>query len=227
MKTLISHLWIVLHRDKEKLFTKYYLNNSWRCAESRSGEGSTLAHTQRLRTELPIFFTKFGIKSVLDAPCGDFHWFQHVDRPLISYIGADIVKPIVERNQKLYGDAQTTFVAMDITKDDFPAVDLWICRDCLFHLCYDDIFKALTNFAESDIPYILTTTFPDCHSNKDVPTGSFRLINLELPPFNLENPIYNLVDSIEGWQPRYLYLWDRKSVQTALNRRRGGNFFGN
>lgn len=219
LKRFLSDLWITLHSDKERLFTKYYLKNSWRSAESRSGEGSTMAHTERLRSALPEFFSEFNIKSILDAPCGDYHWFRHVSRPGISYIGADIVKPIIEHNQMAYSTPQTRFVALDITRDDFPVADLWLCRDCLFHLSYDDIFRALKNFLNSGIPYILTTTFPECLANRDVPTGSFRLINLEISPFNLGKPLYKLVDSVEGWQPRYLYLWDRGSVQAALERR--------
>src|SRR5262249_32666360 len=46
--------------------------------ESFSGPGSTLEYTQVLRRELPKLFEQFAIRSVFDAPCGDFKWMKHV-----------------------------------------------------------------------------------------------------------------------------------------------------
>ena len=218
LKEIIVNAWIGIHLNKEQLFTKYYLKNSWGCNESRSGIGSSLEHTERLRSQLPIFFKDYGIKSIFDAPCGDFNWFRYVQRPGINYIGADIVRPLIESNNKNYSDEITHFIQMDITKDKFPATDVWICRDVLFHLSERDIYRTLRNFVDSDIPYILTTTFPECIENLDVPTGSFRLINLRISPFYFEPPICSLIDSVETWQIRHLALWDRETVKKALMR---------
>ena len=42
-------------------------------------------------------------KSMLDIPCGDFHWMKEIELPLDHYMGADIVKPLIEENQNRYG----------------------------------------------------------------------------------------------------------------------------
>jgi hypothetical protein len=76
----------------EERFTKIYQENHWNDSESRSGEGSTLENTQNVRNELPIVLKKYKIKSVLDAPCGDFNWMKSITQGIsIKYIGDDIV----------------------------------------------------------------------------------------------------------------------------------------
>jgi hypothetical protein len=54
-------------------FKKIFANNEWGGSESRSGTGSSLDITKRLRMELPFLFLKYDIKSILDIPCGDFN----------------------------------------------------------------------------------------------------------------------------------------------------------
>ena len=64
--------------------------------QSRSGDGSSLPATERLRNAMPKLFDDYGIQSFLDAPCGDWFWMQHVDLSGIHYIGADISGEIIE-----------------------------------------------------------------------------------------------------------------------------------
>lgn len=74
------------------IFSRYWSSNHWRNAESRSGDGSTLAYTARLREQLPLLISRYRVRSMLDLPCGDFNWFRHVELPAsVDYIGADIV----------------------------------------------------------------------------------------------------------------------------------------
>ena len=216
IKKILVDLWIRAHADKERLFTNYYKKNTWGDPESRSGTGSTLEHTARLRAQLPGFFQKYRIKSLLDAPCGDFNWFQRVEKGDLRYIGGDIVLPLIDENKKRFANATTEFLHLDIINDKLPRTDLWLCRDVLFHFSENDIFVALCRFVESETPWILTTTFPEHETNKDIPTGSFRLLNLEKPPFNFGPPADSLIDSVEGWQKRTMGLWDRDSVIQVL-----------
>src|SRR5689334_2969418 len=62
----------------QDIFSSIYLDNSWGDPESVSGRGSTLARTEVVRRKLPILLASVGAKSLLDAPCGDFNWMQHV-----------------------------------------------------------------------------------------------------------------------------------------------------
>ena len=74
-------------------FTKIYEINYWEGSESRSGPGSTVDGTTNLRRYLPTLFDEFSIRTVLDAPCGDFNWMKIVTEDCdIHYIGGDIVE---------------------------------------------------------------------------------------------------------------------------------------
>src|SRR5262249_14400546 len=76
------------------------------------GAGSTLAYTQNLRRALPLLLTQLGVKRVLDAPCGDYHWFRFIERPPeMHYVGADIVKPLIVQNREHYENETTTLQA--------------------------------------------------------------------------------------------------------------------
>lgn len=205
----------------EEIFTMYYRRNHWATDESRSGCGSTLAYTENIRTHLPPLFTRLGIQRLLDAPCGDFNWFRLV-RPQIqaSYVGGDIVAELIERNQNEYADDRTRFIRLDIINDPLPAADLWLCRDVLFHFAERDVFLALDHFLRSDISFILTSSHPECLYNTGIPSGSFRLLNLRLPPYSLPEPREALDDWIEGTPPRLLCLWERSQIAQALHSNR-------
>ncbi len=197
--------------DRVALFSGYYASGLW------PGPGSSAEYTARLRTELPALFQRLGIHSLLDAPCGEFGWFRWMARdPNLTYVGGDIVPGLVSANQREFGDARTRFEVIDITTDRLPSADLWLCRDCLFHFSEADIFATLRNFAQSEIRYLLTTTHPQCAQNTDISTGSFRLLNLELPPFGFPEPAERIDDWIEGHPVRQLALWDRVSIARVL-----------
>lgn len=206
--------------NAEDLFTNYYMENKWSDSESVSGPGSTAAYTANIRRELPLLFSRFQIGSMIDAPCGDYNWFRLIDRsggP--DYIGGDIVQALAEANAKHYQNDRTRFVKFDVTKDPLPDVDLWLCRDCLFHLSEDLVFAALRNFAKSNVNWLLTSTHPHAEFNSDITTGSFRLINLEKPPYNLPKPDLVMEDWIPPFPKRHLALWSRESVLKALSPR--------
>jgi len=74
----------------------------------------------------------------------------------------------------------------------------------------------IDNFIRSDIRYLLTTTHSDCAENKDIPTGSFRLLNLQLPPFSFGKPITMIDDGMEGHFVKNLALWDRETLRKSL-----------
>ena len=174
----------------EDRFTKIYSSNHWNSSESRSGEGSTLENTQNIRIELPKILAQYKINKMLDAPCGDFNWMQHVTKNTsIKYIGGDIVKPLIRYNQSKYGDKDTTFIHLDLTINTLPKVDLLFCRDCLFHLSFRDISLVLNNFLGSSIPYLMTTSSAAPNGprieNLDIATSDWRLIDFFSEPFSL------------------------------------------
>lgn len=206
----------------ETMFTHFYSSNFWKDDESRSGTGSSLRYTENIRKEIPPLLKRLDVRTILDAPCGDFNWFRLVEREdHVDYIGGDIVAPLIERNQELYGNERTRFVHLNILHDELPDADLWLCRDCLFHLSYDDIFSVIDNFLASNIGYLLATTHTECTTNTNIPTGAWRPLNLELPPFSFSKPSLYIKDWIEGNSPRHLALWNREELSSALASNKG------
>jgi len=216
----LKHRWYYRMLDKSspsEIFSAIYEQKLWAQNESVSGEGSTLAATENVRRELPRLFEKFAIRSLFDAPCGDFYWMQHVVRETgITYHGADIVPPMIGNNTKTHGRDTIKFSVLDIARDTFPQADLWFCRDCLIHLSYRDILAALENFSASQISYVLTTTMPADRdvTNCDIPTGQYREINLFAAPFNLPRDVAARIDDPLG--DGELCLWSREQVAAAL-----------
>jgi SAM-dependent methyltransferase len=189
----------------EDVFTEIYRNNSWADAETVSGRGSTLERTDAIRRALPALLESIGARSLLDAPCGDFNWMRHAGLGDIRYTGADIVPELVERNRRLYAGGSREFVVADITRDALPEADAILCRDCLVHLSFKHIHAALANFKRSGARFLLTTTYPTAPENRDIQTGWWRAVNLQLPPFNFPAPL-RLVDEDAG-AGKSLGLW--------------------
>jgi hypothetical protein len=176
----------------EEVFSEIHNANHWSNADSSSGNGSELSQTERLREMLPQLLRQLKVETLLDAPCGDFNWMRHVALPVRRYTGGDIVRAVVERNRAEYGRPGVEFVHLNILEDDLPAADLLLCRDVLVHFSFEDVFRALHNFARSPIQYLLTTTFPEWPDNKDIATGDWRPLNLESAPFHFPKPDYVL-----------------------------------
>lgn len=205
----------------ENMFTSIYTQHLWPGDETRSGEGSTLSYTASIRSALPEMFAKFGIKSVLDAPCGDFNWMRELMNscPDIDYTGADIVRPMIDQLQQSDTGINRRFVHLDITQDQLPTADLMISRDCWFHLSQELVGSVIRNFADSDIKYLLTTTYYNDGSwtNVDLNVGGFHPIDLLAEPYNFDPAVLH---SIEDWhgthRPRRLCLWSREQIQSLL-----------
>lgn len=203
----------------EGIFTGIYNENNWRAVETVSGPGSTLANTVAIRKALPDLVRDFGIKSVLDIPCGDFNWMKEEDLRGCKYIGADIVENIISANTEKYslgGSGQRSFLKMDITKDRLPEVDLILCRDGLVHLSTEDALKAVRNMKESCSRYMLVTTFPETKQNTDITAGQWRALNMQIapfmfpPPLRLINEEYHEYGSI--YSDKSIGLWCLKEI---------------
>lgn len=200
----------------EDFFSNVYHHNLWLDAESVSGPGSRLSETARIREHLPSLLNKLKAKSLLDAPCGDFHWMQHVELGVEEYIGADIVPDLIARHQQQFEDPGRKFIAIDLTLDELPRVDVILCRDCLTHLSYENAFKALRNFKTSGSRYLLTTTYTERQINVDIATGGWRPLDLQLPPFSFPAPLEIINENCSEGNGQYadksLALWELVEV---------------
>jgi len=194
----------------EAVFSDIYHGNMWLDAESVSGRGSTLARTVAVRDALPALLRELGARALLDAPCGDFNWMRHVDLSGVRYTGADVVPDLIARNRELYGGEGRAFARLDVTRDPLPRADVVLCRDALIHLSFDDARRAIANFKASGSAYLLATTHATVTRNADAPTGGWRSLNLELPPFDFPPPLRSIVE--DPSLGKSLGLWRLESL---------------
>jgi hypothetical protein len=200
-------------------FERIFASNLWG-ASSRSGIGSELSSTATLRERLPGFLADLGVRTVLDLPCGDFSWLSTLDLS-VEYIGGDIVESLVDGNRRRFGRPDRQFVRLDLTADPLPPSDLVLCRDCLVHLSFANVLRALANVRQSGAHYLLTTTFLEHVDNADIEDGDWRMLNLQQPPFSLPPPEAILLEGcLEGdgaYADKALGLWraDQLPLQAA------------
>jgi hypothetical protein len=208
--------------DPKTVFSEIYADNLWNDAESRSGAGSTMAYTASVRAALPPLLARHNVRVFLDAPCGDFHWMRAVPLGETRYIGGDIVPALIADLQTRYGDPAHSFKTLDITQGPLPDADLWMCRDCFFHLSFADIARALQQLVKSNIPLVLLTTHivepGKPFANRDIVTGDARQIDLRSAPFGFPEPIERFDDWIAPFPPREMGLWRRDDLKPVAAR---------
>jgi hypothetical protein len=172
----------------DEVFRDIYRRNHWSGPESRSGLGAGADQTAVLARALPDLLRRLGVGALLDLPCGDYGWMRRIELPMVRYTGADLLPELIGPLQERFGDAMHSFVVLDLTRDPLPEADLLLCRDCLVHLSFADIRRALGNLVRSGIPWLLTTTFPQCEGNEEIVTGDWRPLDLERDPFGFPAP---------------------------------------
>jgi len=204
-------------------FSHIYRKNLWTGSESRSGPGSSLKETEQVRSLLPPLLKKYGIKTFVDIPCGDWNWMKTIDWSDVGverYFGGDIVSEIIDENKKRFGSDRCEFAPIDLTESPLPPGDLLLCRDCLVHLPYENIEKFLRNLHRSGIRYLLTTTFTNRPSNRDIKIGDWRPLNLESAPFCFPKPLEIIVENSTERQgkdsDKSLGLWEVATLPESL-----------
>jgi 2-polyprenyl-3-methyl-5-hydroxy-6-metoxy-1,4-benzoquinol methylase len=194
----------------EKNFTYKYDNNTWLGKESRSGPGSSLSVNTLLLNLLEEFIKNNNILNIVDCGCGDFNWMKHMNFSFIeSYVGIDIVAPLIEENNFKYSNSKIKFIKSNIIIEDIPNSDMVICKDVLFHLSFNDALKVLENIKKSNVKFFVSTTFYD-FKNIDIITGDWRPINLEMAPFLLGKPMLlwkNIENKKEKWISKSIGVW--------------------
>jgi len=206
--------------DAEEVFAEIYWTNAWNGSDSVSGTGSDLVQTRIIAREIPALCASLGVRTLLDVPCGDFHWMSRIDLSGVDYTGADVVEHIVIQNQRRHSRTNVRFRRLNLIEDRLPGVDLILCRDCLVHLPFADVFTALGQICESRSEYLLTTTFPARTENDDIEMGDWRPLNLERPPFVLPPPLCVINEGCtEGdgfFDDKSLGLWRVADVRERL-----------
>lgn len=198
----------LLSMSNRRRFQRLYRRGGWGSDESVSGPGSTVLATENVRNELPKLIIELNIKTMVDAPCGDFHWMNEIfyNTALdVDYLGVDIVPDLVADNKKKWAADKIKFLEADILRDVLPDSDLIICRHCLIHFSNVDISIALRNFRRSGAKYLLTSSYRNVETNEDILTGRYRPVNLQIAPFDFEPPLTIIAES--GGLGQFLGLW--------------------
>lgn len=180
--------------------------------ETLCGPGSYKKNTKEIVKFINDAIKKYNISSILDLGCGDFNWFQNINLENIRYIGFDCDELMIKSNNEKYkGD----FYVKDIISEDYPNVDLIICRDVLFHIQKTMSIKIIKKI-KNKCKYFLSTSFlheqknEDIKSYNDIPGWGFYKINLNIDPFDLSK---NMIDHIEennnfsGESKRYVCIY--------------------
>ena len=193
-------------------FERIAQTDLWGAATSVSGLGSEVAATAALREALPGLLKRRGVRSLLDAPCGDAGWISDCLQDL-DYTGVDIVSSLITANalRAARGEIAGRFLTADITRDALPGADLVLCRDCLVHLSFENIHRAVARFRASGARWLLTTTFPEWEVNSDCEDGDWRALNLQHAPFGWPAPAELINERCDegngGWRDKSLGLW--------------------
>lgn len=198
-------------------FQQIYSDNLFAGTESVSGKGSSLAQTARLRDELPRLLDEFGVRTFLDAPCGDCHWIAKLDWKGVRYIGADVVPDLIAGNRERLAGRGMEFLVANLCADPLPSADMILCRDCWVHLDYRQIAACLRNFRRSGAQYLLATTFPRLDSNRNLRMAIWRPLNLQAAPFRFPAPVRLIEEGCteEGnFADKSLGLWRLADIGT-------------
>jgi hypothetical protein len=141
---LLRH-WYVRYKsrnlDPAAEFAAIFHAGTWGGKDSVSGPGSEPDQTGVLLRELPALFRELQVSTVLDLPCGDFHWMRDVDLSGVAYTGGDVVEEIIQRNRERYRRDNVVFQRLDLLGDDLPPADLVTTSDAEGNFYID--FRAL------------------------------------------------------------------------------------
>lgn len=204
--------------DLQSRFKAIYDTGVWRHGQHDttpgSGAGSSVAATAALRHALPSLLNDLNAKTLLDLGCGDFSWMQHVSIGQ-TYVGVDVVEDVIETNTKLYGQPGRVFETRDATVDTLPDADVVLCREVMFHLSFDDIMKLLRNVLSKKRSYLIATSDRLTAFNSDIPTGDFRLLNLQAGPLKFPPPDH-VIDDSAVFSRRIIGVWDAERLSGLL-----------
>jgi hypothetical protein len=208
------------NKSAEEVFSNIYHGNNWGGHQSASGRGSDDDQTAAISAFIPEMMMKLNAKTLLDIPCGDFHWMKNVNLSDITYLGADIVPEIIANNNKNFQRSNVSFHQLNLIEGPLPTSEVIFCRDCLVHFSYEHISGALKSISESGAKYLATTSFKSRTSNNDIVTGNWRPLNLQVAPFNFPEPLIEFDEKCTEGDNQYtdktLSIWKVDDLKKIL-----------
>lgn len=180
----------------EEVFTRVYADKMWGGdAAFFSGPGSNEEAATPYANFVTNYIAKHDISSVVDLGCGDFRVGRMIAGPQVEYFGIDVVKPLIDENNRRFGSKSVRFECKDITRDNLPPADLCLIREVFQHVSNAQIQAVLQRVRIYDhvlFTDIQPTDLSGYKVNRDKVHGdSSRLVHrshlcLDKPPFNVE-----------------------------------------
>lgn len=153
---VIANYWYAKRQLQTKaVFENIYNNLLWGEGGEGSGAGSTIDFTANARMILRSVVDEYSINTMLDAPCGSFHWMPLFLRNVSTdykregkrfrYHGVDVVESVIKASKAKYSNENDwMFSVCDISTDCLPnGYDLVFSRDSLMHLSYEKVLISL------------------------------------------------------------------------------------
>ena len=215
-------------------FSEIYHKNLWGGSNGiveggGSGMGSTLEATETTRVVIEMLVYRYGVRSLLDAPCGSSHWWPPLLQsireviPCFRYHGVDVVESVIAASQEQWAaDELTTFAVADVSQQPLGAsYDLVLCRDALQHLPLGLAGKVLANIAATNSRLLLVGSYYLEGENNNVPIGDYYPVNVVKWPFLLPEPEAVFAEKVPGTGPpsnqgrKFLLLYTREQLATV------------
>ena len=181
-----------------EIFERIAKTNRWGDKESISGDGSSLANTDAFRTCLGTWLVKYGIRSLVDIPCGDANWQAAVPGigskasadapsvPKIKYRGFDISRTAVDRARRKNPEKRTgmIFDVLDLSVTVPPISDAIMVRDAIQHLPLEMGMTMLLHAKLGGARFLIVSSY-DFGRNKGTFLGGYYENNVHAPPFSM------------------------------------------
>jgi SAM-dependent methyltransferase len=187
----MSYVPVYADEQTERIFSYIYEQEIW---EERAYGCGNRNRDEAVKNSAPYckfiedFLRDNQIQSVVDAGCGDWTLLQPINWRAVRYLGVDIVKPVIEKNQTQFASPTCSFLHADITEADLPSADLLICKDVLHHLTDNQVAALFKQFPKFKFCLVVTNTDPTTHTsqNKTIVCGGCRTLDITKAPFNMK-----------------------------------------
>jgi len=184
------------HLSVQEVFTKVYRDGLWGGEPGTffSGPGSNEESAKPYADFVLQFMAERNIKSVVDLGCGDFRVGRLITASGVSYIGVDVVEPLIAENARRDGSPAVQFQCADITSEALPEGELCLIREVFQHLSnaqVSAVLEKLSKYKCALITEVHPEDFQHYRINRDKPHGAtsrlahFSVLCLDHPPFNV------------------------------------------
>ena len=172
-------------------FSAIYDSDHWGLATESAVDAQ---RKQEFAGVIADFIRQNAVRSVAELGCGFFVFSRFIDWTGLEYDGYDVAEQVVRYNKDVYGRDNIRFhLVRDGTT--MPGADLLLCKDVFQHLPNADIRYYLSGFRRS-FKYMLVTNdaCPEAEANLDIPSGGWRPIRLDRPPFDQQCAVLHVWD---------------------------------